>query len=149
MVDDLQARADARLEEALKVRGARDPREFYRTRLRELREADRGAYDEAVRHYRERLLPAIADDEADPLVAWTAYGQRLAELSAPGRTVCLDETGRSRVYAAPPDTGALILHLPRDRKLRALVVGIPAELSPAQRAAYDWLVGGRKKLREG
>lgn len=149
MSDELQSRADARLEEALESRGARDPREFYRTRLRELRDQDRGAYEKAVAHYREVLLPAIADDGADPLEAWTEYGRRLAELTAPGRTVCLDPSGRSSPYEAPASPEALVLHMPTERKVRALVVGLPTELSEAQRAAYDWLVTGRNKLREG
>lgn len=149
MSDDLQARADARLEEAMEARGARDPREFYRTRLRDLRTEDRAAYEQAVAHYRDVLLPAIADEGADPLEAWTEYGRRLAELSAPGRTLCLDHTGRSAPYAAPADPDALILHLPSNRKVPALVVGLPPQLSAAQRAAYDWLVAGRNKLRGG
>lgn len=137
-----------RLEEVLEARGARDPREFYRTRLRQLRAEDRDAYEKAVTHYRQTLLPAIANEGADPLVAWTEYGRRLAELSAPGRTVCLDPSGRSTDYEAPADPDALVLHLPTNRRARALVVGIPREPSAAQRAAYDWLVTGRNKLSE-
>lgn len=145
MNDDLQTRADQRLDEALAESGARDPREFYRTRLRELREQDRGAYDRAVAHYMDRLLPSIVEG-ADPLAAWTEYGRTLAELSGPGRTVSLDATGRSRPYEAPADPNHLVLHLPDDTRSPALLVGLPAQLTAAQRAAYDWLVRGSSTL---
>ena len=145
MTDDLQAQADDRLDEALARSGARDPREFYRTRLRELRERDRDAYDRAVVHYRDTLLPSIVEG-ADPLAAWTEYGRTLAELSGPGRTVSLDGTGQARPYESPADPGDLVLHLPDEARAPALLVGLPTELSAAQRAAYDWLVRGSSSL---
>ena len=148
MADAIQTEADRRLEAALQERGARDPREFYRVRLRELRDADAGAYDKAVEYYRQRLLPAIAQGGADPLVAWTEYGRTLAELQAPGRTVGIDGSGRSTAYESPMEEGHLVLHLPRDPKMKALLVGLPPELTPAQRATYDWLVLGRQKMKE-
>lgn len=145
MSDEVQARADARLEEALAASGARDPREFYRIRLRELRERDRAAYDQAVAHYRDTLIPSIAEG-ADPLAAWTEYGRRLAELHGPGRTMSVDASGRATPYAAPADPEHLVLHLPKDSREPALLVGLPIRLSPAQRATYDWLVQGRNQL---
>ena len=48
MKEDLSRRADERLEAALAESGARDPREFYRERLRELKRADTVAYEGAV-----------------------------------------------------------------------------------------------------
>lgn len=147
MSEDLNARADARLEAALKEAGARDPREFYRDRLRELKQADAGRYAEAVAYYRDTLIPQVASGEGDPLAAWTEYGRRLAEALAPGRTVSVDGSGRAHPYHAPAPRDRLVLHLPDHKAGRALLVGLPAELTPAQRAAYDVLVSGKQKLR--
>lgn len=147
MSDDLQETADQRLEEVLQRTGARDPREFYRERLRELKARDADAYARAVRHYREELVPAVAGGEGDPLAAWTEYGRTLATLTASGRTVSLDPTGRAVPYEAPVDRDHLVLHLPDQKNVRALLVALPRELSPAQRASYDWLVTGRQTLR--
>jgi hypothetical protein len=147
MSDDPQALADARLDDALAARGGRDPREYYRERLRALKAQDPDAYGRAVAHYREVLVPAIAHDDADPLATWTEYGRRLAELSAPGRTVTLDGTGRAWPYEAPADPAHLVLHLADGRRPN-LLVALPAEPTPAQRAAYDWLIEGRTSLRD-
>ncbi len=148
MTDDHQKRADARLEEALEREGARDPREFYRERLRALREQDKALYEQAVEHYRQTLLPSIADEGVDPLAAWTEYGRRLAELAAPGRTMALDRTGRASAYQPPADRSHLVLHLPDAPRGPALLVQLPADLAPAQRAAWSWLVQGRTTLPE-
>ncbi len=148
MADDLQARADALLDEALAAAGARDPREFYRSRLRELRDRDRSAYDRAVAYYRDELLPSIVDG-AEPLAAWSEYGRTLAELHGPGRTVTVDASGTAAPYASPPDPTHLVLHLPDSGREPALLVGLPLELSGPQRATYDWLVQGRNRLRDG
>lgn len=145
MADDPQTRADTLLDEALAAAGARDPREFYRIRLRELRERDRSAYDRAVAYYRDELLPSIVAG-ADPLAAWTEYGRTLAELGGPGRTVAIDPTGTAVPYQHPADRSHLVLHLPDSGRDPAVLVGLPLELSPAQRATYDWLVQGRNRL---
>jgi hypothetical protein len=147
MSDDSQARADARLDQAIAARGARDPREYYRQRLRALKEQDGDAYALAVAHYREVLVPAIAQEGADALATWTEYGRRLAELSAPGRTVALDGTGRAWPYESPADPDHLVLHLAEGRRPN-LLVALPTEPTPAQRAAYDWLIDGRTSLRD-
>ena len=147
MSEDLQTEADRRLEAALAASGARDPREFYRERLRELKQGDRGAYEQAVEYYRDTLVPAVARG-ADPLPAWTEYGRKLAELGVPGRTVMVDRAGISAPYESPAAVDRLILHLPDGSRGRAVVVGIPAELSRAQRATYDLLVGGKLTLKE-
>lgn len=144
----VEERAGERLEAALAETGARDPRDFYRVQLRELRGEDREGYESAVEYYRETLLPRVADPGVDPLAAWTDYGRHLATLRAPGRTVSVDVTGRSAAYASPAARDALVLHLPDDQKRPAFLVGLPAELSPAQHATYDWLVSGRRALRE-
>lgn len=146
MSDDVTARADARLEEALQREGARDPREFYRERLKELKQANPDGYAEAVIYYRDTLLPGVADGDGDPLAAWTEYGRRLAAALAPGRTVALDGTGRAHPYEEPAPRDRLVLHIP-EAKGRAILVGLPAELTSAQRAAYDVLVSGKLKLK--
>ena len=146
MTDELTERADRVLEEALEATGARDPREFYRERLRELKQANPEGYQEAVSYYRETLIPAVANGDARPLEAWTEYGRVLAEAVTPGRTVSIDATGLAHPYEGPePDR--LVLHLPSGSG-RALLVGLPPELSPAQRATFDVLVAGKQKVRE-
>ena len=140
--------ADSLLDQVLRETGARDPREFYRERLRELKERDPKAYAEAVRYFEETLIPGIASGGAEPLAAWTEYGRKLAELSAPGRTISIDPTGRASPYSPPAGPEALVLHLPQLAGGRALLVGLPRALSDAQRATYDWLVMGRQKLRD-
>ena len=145
MPTDLE-KADAAIDEALATSGARDPREFYRERLRELKEESADAYDEAVSYYRETLVPSVAGGQVDPLVAWTEYGRKLAELATPGRTVSIDSTGRAEPYESPVSQERLVLHMPNARKGRAVLVALPRDLSAAQRACYDWLVRGRLKL---
>ena len=54
---DLAQTADARFEEALEARGARDPREFYRERMREAAKKDISDYGEEV------LKAAKTDDD--------------------------------------------------------------------------------------
>lgn len=141
-----QERADQLLDEALEASGARDPREFYRRRLRELKQSDQDKYGQAVAYYTDTLVPSIASGEAEPLPAWTEYGVTLATLAAPGRTVELDETGKARPYEPPGDPERLILHMPDRKNVTAMVVALPRELSDAQRAAYDWLVAGRRRM---
>jgi hypothetical protein len=147
MSEDLTARADARLEAALAEAGARDPREFYRERLRDLKQANPEGYAQAVAYYRDTLIPEVASGEGDPLAAWTEYGRRLAEAITPGRTVAIDATGRAHPYQSPAPRDRLVLHLPEAQGSRALLVGLPAELAPAQRATYDVLVSGKQRLR--
>ena len=59
----------------------------------------------------------------------------------------IDATGRARPWEGPT-AKELVLHLPDARNGRALLVGLPAELSDAQRATYDVLVAGKQRLRE-
>ncbi|MEJ2203223.1 MAG: hypothetical protein P8170_03860 [Gemmatimonadota bacterium] len=146
MSEDLTETADRRLEAALEAEGARDPREFYRARLRELKSEDGKRYGQAVAYYRETLIPEVASGAVEPLAAWTEYGRRLAEFLASGRTVTIDATGRSHAYEAPPPRDHLILHLPDDERTRAILVGLPPNPTPPQRATYDVLVSGKQKL---
>lgn len=148
MTDTMQEEADRRLEAALAEHGARDPREFYRGQLRELREVNPQGYQDAVTYYRDTLLPAITRDGQEPLAAWTDYGHTLASLRAPGRTVAVDASGRARAFLSPHALEELVLHLPDEQRLKAILVALPPRLSSAQRATYEWLVSGRLKLRE-
>jgi hypothetical protein len=148
MSDELARAADRALEAALAESGARDPREFYRERLRELKRDRPAEYDKAVTYYSETLLPTVAAGEGDPLAAWTEYGRRLAEALTPGRTVAVDRTGRARPFERA-DREQLVLHLPTENGARALLVGLPATLSAAQRAAYDVLVTGKQRGSAG
>ncbi len=148
MDKDLQERADELFERALEQADARDPREFYRDRLRELKASDADSYQRAVAYYRDELLPSIVDATADPIEAWLAYGCKLAALTAPGRTVEIDPSGRAHAYQPPTPGDRMVVHLPDGKGWRALVVGIPKALTTAQQATYDLLVSGRQKLRE-
>lgn len=146
MTDDTAARADQILEAALEATGARDPREFYRERLRDLKAEQPDSYSESVAYYRDTLIPSVASGEADPIEAWTEYGRRLAESLAPGRTVSIDESGRSEPFESLSPK-RLVLHLPDNHGTKALLVGLPPELSAAQRATYDVLVSGKHRGR--
>jgi hypothetical protein len=145
MTDSLTAVADNALEAALAATGARDPREFYRERLRELKRLRPDEYEAAVAYYSETLIPEVARGARDPLEAWTEYGRRLAAALAPGRTVGIDETGRAHPWLGS-ERDRLVLHLPDDNGARALLVGLPPTLSDAQRATYDVLVTGKQRL---
>jgi hypothetical protein len=145
MSEDVVAEADRRLEEALAERGARDPRELYRERLRELKRVNPDEYGQAVEYYREVLLPEVASEGSDPLRAWTEYGRKLAAALAPGRTVCIDASGRAHPYHGA-SREELVLHLPDAKGSRALLVGLPAEPTVAQRATLDVLVAGKQRM---
>ena len=147
MDSETQKAADANFEAALAKSGGRDPREFYRERLRELKEANPAAYEEAVAFYTGELVPTVASGSTDPLAAWLDYGVRLCEWCAPGQPVEIDATGVRHPLSPPTPSDRLVLHIPNDKRTRALLVGLPAELSPAQRATFDLLVQGRLKLR--
>jgi hypothetical protein len=144
----LQNRADELFEESLSRTNAKDPREFYQDRLREMKGSAPDAYREAVDYYQNELIPAIAEKGADPLLSWQEYGCRLAELTTPGCPVEIDATGATHEYTPPTPEDRMILHIPEGPKGKAIVVGLPPELSPAQRATYDLLVAGRQKLRD-
>ena len=146
--EDPQALADQRLEAALAQTGARDPRALCRERLRALKDIDAAAFEQAIGHYRDRLVPAIAAGE-EPFTAWVEYGRTIARLTFDGRTVAIDRTGLAREFSIPADPEALVLHLPRGGKGRALLVAQPSDPSPAQRATCDLLVDGRSTLAEG
>lgn len=141
---DLRAIADERFRAALERTGARDPREFYRERLRGLRERNPAGYRQATEYFRTVLVPAVASESGDPIAAWLDYGCLLAALWTEGSPVQIDATGRSRPYDPPVPADHLVLHLPTSTREPALAVGLPPTLSEAQKATYDLLVRGRK-----
>jgi hypothetical protein len=145
MDDSVKNRAETLFDQALSGSGNRDPRDFYRKRLKELKGTDPSAFATAATYYRDELIPGIADGRLEPLSAWLEYGRFLAELIEEGTTVLIDESGKSRAYEPGSGAGLLILHLPRDSKRRALLIGLPTQLSPAQRASYQLLVEGRQR----
>lgn len=141
----LHGRADVRFEQALAKSGARDPREHYRSLLRDLRQRNEQGFQRALHYFETRLLPRLVDADSDPLAEWLEYGRMLAAALSPGRTIQIDTTGRAHDYQRPVAADALVLHLPAAPSDRALVVGIPPTLSPAQRATYELLVAGKQQ----
>lgn len=143
---DLRARADERFARVLQETGARDPRDFYRKQLVALKAADANAYRRALAYFDEALIPAVAREDSDPIAEWLEYGRFLATLTGPGRTVQIDAEGRAEDYRRPVPVNALVLHLPERTTAPAVIVGLPATLSPAQRASYDLLVRQQQSL---
>jgi hypothetical protein len=144
-----KSEADRRFEEALEATGARDPRDFYRQNLRELKDSSPEGYGQAVQHYQTVLVPGIASGEAEPLTAWREYGRLIAEVTEPGRTVEIDETGRAQPYSPESPLDRLVLHIPHERARRAILVSLPPTPSPAQRATFELLVRGKQRLPSG
>jgi hypothetical protein len=140
---DLRRRADERFEAALERTGARDPRDFYRERLKELREASSTSFTRATEYFEQKLIPTVADENSDPIGEWLEYGRYLANLLHEGQTVQIDPSGRSVPFRLPAEVDHLVLHLPSSSRVAALAVGLPPRLSPAQRATYDLLVARR------
>ena len=148
MDQELHDRADQIFEDALGKTGAKDPREFYRKRLREMKAENPDAYGEAVAYYQNELVPSIAEAGDDPLMAWQQFRCRMAELTVTGTPIEIDTTGRRRPYAPPTPADRMVLHVPQGSKGRALIIGLPPELSAAQLATYDLLVAGRQKMQD-
>jgi len=109
--------------------------------LRELKASDPGAFAEATARYQEVVVPAAAAEDDDPLAAWLEYGTWLADRVAPGELVSIDASGRSRPPAPTIRAGELYLHLPSDRKRRALPLLVPRRPSAPQTETISLLVG--------
>lgn len=148
MEQELHDRAERIFEEALRRTGTKDPRKFFRKRLREMKADNPYAYREAVAYYENELIPSIAEAGDDPLTAWQQFGCRMAELTVHGTPVEIDPTGRRCPYAPPTPADRMVLYIPQGSKGRALLVGLPPELSAAQMATYDLLVDGRQKMQD-
>jgi hypothetical protein len=143
MSDELKSRADARLVAALEAEAApADPRPLFRPVLRYLREREPAAFDRAIAHFEEVLVPAVAGD-ADPLRTWVEYGLLLAGALGAGRTVAVDHTGRARSIDDVTTARELVLHIPEAEAAPVLVLRQPAACSPAQVATMELLVAGR------
>ena len=140
---DPKARADARLETALQRPDRQDPRPLYRPALKYLRARKPDAFAEALRHFEDELIPAVAG-EADPLAEWLAYGRRLALALGDGRLLEIDSTGRARPVAEVEAARGLVLHVPDDDAAPALALSYPTASSPAQQATFELLVEGRQ-----
>ena len=143
--DPLEA-ADRRFQEALDETGARDPRDFYRGLLKEMKGRDEEAFEEAVRRWKAQVIEPLARGEGNPLERWLAYGLELARTLHPGRTMRIGEDGRAAPLDAAPDWRWLILQLPERKGERAIPVSIPPEPTTAQQSTLDLLVQGRLKL---
>ena len=98
MEKELQERADRIFDEALGQTRAKDPREFYRARLREMKADDPEGYLKAVAYYETDLVPSIAEAGDDPLVAWQRFGCQLAGPTAAGTP---GEAGAHRRWRPP------------------------------------------------
>jgi hypothetical protein len=120
-----------------------DPRPALRDRLRELRDADAAAFEEAKARY-ETAVGGADGDAA--LQSWIDYGRYLGDLAGEGRLMSVDATGFASPYEPPPSTGALLLHLPEDVGVPALPVMMPDAPTAAQQATLDLLVGRKLAL---
>ena len=133
--------ANRRTEQALERAGLADPRPALRDLLRELKATDPAAFAEATARYQQAVVPAAAAESDEPLAAWLAYGSWLADRVAPGELVSIDASGRSRPSPPTIRTGELYLHLPSDRKRRALPLLVPRRPSKPQTETISLLVG--------
>lgn len=146
MDEAVKAEAGRLFEEAIEATGARDPRDFYRKALRELKEINPEGYGRAVTHFQEVLVPSIASGRVQPLEAWREYGRLLAELAGPGRAVGVDETGRAQPFSPDCPMDRLVLHIPEERGKQATLVSLPPNPSTAQRATFELLVRGKQRV---
>lgn len=141
---ELRARAEARLAEAAAAAACADPRPPLRDRLRDLKEAHPAAFERAIGHYEQVVLPGLAG-AAEPLAAWIEYARFLGELTSPGRVLAVDATGWAGPYQAP-EPGQLVLFLPDDQAGAVLVALSPAAPTAAQQATIDLLVKHKLSL---
>jgi hypothetical protein len=139
-----RARAESRLQHAAADLGLADPRSDMRERLRHLRQAQPDAFRRAIEHYEATVLPALA--EGEPLEAWLDYGRFVGQLTANGRLTAVDTSGRAAAYRPPPVAGTLIMFVPEDTAVDALLVVRPQQPAPAQQASIDLLVHRRLAL---
>ena len=139
---------ERRSEAAFAASPWRDPRGEYRALLKRLRERDAAAFEDAVAAYESEVASRLADESADPIAAWLAYGRRLAQVAGGGRTMRIDEEGRAEeaTDTVEPARPVLMLHLPADESAAAFIVAAPREPSAAQRAAVALLADGAQAL---
>jgi hypothetical protein len=135
MNDSVKRQVDEATEQAITNGPYEDFREDYRARLRWLKEAQPHGFAKALEHYNNVLVPNIAAGN-DAIREWLEYGQRLGELSGPGKTVGIDSSGR----AEEGNLDGLIVYLPDDTAVPALALAVPKIVSEAQRATMELLV---------
>lgn len=147
-MSDAKEAVERRSDEAFAASAWQDPRADYRAMLRQLRERNTPAFEEAVRAYETGVVARLGDGSADPVAAWLGYGRRLASIAGGGRTVRIDEDGRAQGLGDDdaPAEPALLLQLPADESAPAFVVAAPREPSAAQRATVALLVAGAQLL---
>jgi hypothetical protein len=138
MSNELRARAEARLIEAAAALGLADPRPPLRERLKRLREVHPAAFERAVAHYEQAVLPALAD--ADPVGAWLEYGRFVGQLTGEGRMVAVNDTGRATTFSPPPTPSTLYLFIPEEASEEVIVAAAPDMPSSAQEATLALLV---------
>ncbi|MGH7475186.1 MAG: hypothetical protein ACRELD_02760 [Longimicrobiales bacterium] len=132
---------------------AQDPREAYRAALRGLKESRPDAFQRAIRHYEDVLVPAVADEAGEPLQEWLRFGLLLAESLGAGSVYRIDATGRAQATtaaeilsqggAAPAVPSDLLLFLPGEPGTAALSLLTPREPTPPQRATIELLIDRR------
>lgn len=132
--------ARVRTDRALQCGGYADMRPVYRSMLKRLKQKDGALFDEATARYQDTLQPALADDSADPIVAWVEYGEWLARKLTTGRLVHLDATGLAADGLAVPASDRVLLYLPDETDEAAIPLLRPSEPSAAQLAALELLV---------
>jgi hypothetical protein len=130
------------MDEALEREGLADPRPLYRKLLLRLKNSDPEAFQEATRRYEEQLVPALAEEGADPVAAWISYGRWVAERLEPGKVVAVDQEGRARPVETNPTPGPrdLLLYVPHEGRAPAIALAFPREPSEAQKATAELLV---------
>jgi hypothetical protein len=143
---DLRARAEAHLQQAAASLDLADPRPPLRHRLRQLRETDAAAFEQAIGHYETEVLPRLADDA---LGTWLDYARYLGELTGPGRLMSVDARGRAETFRPPVQRGTLVLYLPEADAADVIVAAAPLECAPPQQATMDLLVEKRLVLQDG
>lgn len=133
--------SDSRLAAALAERSAFDPRDSFRSALRALKDTRPAAFRQAVQYYEEVVVPRTADPQNDPLEEWRAYGLKIATLAGEGRVVSIEPGGRATDHDARRAPGDdVLLYLPNETRVPALVLAGPARPSASQQASIDLLV---------
>lgn len=126
---------------SLEAHGLQDVQPLYRALLKRLKSRDAAAYEEAVARYRDRVEPAVEDPGRDPVEVWLAYGRWLAERLSPGEVRAVGPDGRADPVGDGAPPGSLLLHLPDDRKERAICLAMPAAPTDPQKETADLLCG--------
>jgi len=139
-VAELETPREAAYAEALARHGLADVQPLYRQLLLRLKAQDAAAYEKAVAHYKVEVESAVEEAE-DPVAVWVAYGVWLAPRLAPGSLRAVNVDGLATPAESPPPLGPMLMHLPEDPKVRALVLAMPAEPSPAQQETAALLCG--------